>query len=91
MATVEAKVKEEASFEATVRVIGIKGKRELLGMLTTEQKNKWKALWEQRRNQYRSHMRAETDEGGAEGAAKRAGLDLSEAEADELADTPSAG
>jgi len=58
---IEAKVKEKESFDATVRIIGIRAKRELIGVLTPEQKTKLKALWEQRREQDRGQMmRAET-------------------------------
>ncbi|HEU4686398.1 MAG TPA: periplasmic heavy metal sensor [Nitrospira sp.] len=65
MAAIEAKVKEKEGLEATVQIIGIKAKRDLLGALTPDQKTKWKALWEQRRTQSRGHMmRAEADEAG---------------------------
>src|SRR5262245_21549880 len=91
MAAIEAKVKEEESLEATVRIIGIKGKRELLGMLTPEQKNKWKALWEERRSQYRSHTRAEADDSGSAVGGEGAGLDRSGLELSELDEALSAG
>lgn len=46
LTAIEAKVKETESLEATVRIIGIRAKRELVGVLTPEQKTKLKALWE---------------------------------------------
>jgi periplasmic protein CpxP/Spy len=61
--SIEAKVKETASLEATRRIIDIRAKRELIGVLTPEQKTKLKALWEQHRNQNRGPMmRTEADE-----------------------------
>jgi Spy/CpxP family protein refolding chaperone len=60
---IEAKVKETESLEATVRIIDIKAKRELIGILTPEQKTKMKALWEQRRQEGGYKQRAEADEG----------------------------
>lgn len=65
---IEAKVKETESLEAAVRIIGIRAKRELVGVLTPEQKTKLEALWEQHQQQHRSHlMRAEADEPGNDG------------------------
>lgn len=61
--SIEAKVKETESLEATVRIIGIRAKRELMSVLTPEQRTKLKALWKQHRQQDRDHMRrAEADE-----------------------------
>lgn len=60
---IEAKVKEKEALEATVRIIGIRARRELIGVLTPEQQAKQKALWEQHRSQNRRDMmRAETGE-----------------------------
>ena len=60
MPTIEAKVKEHEAFEATARIIGIRVRRELIGVLTPEQRAKQKALWDQHRRHDRSHlMRAE--------------------------------
>lgn len=73
---IEAKVKETESLEATVRIIGIRVKRELVGVLTPEQKTKLKALWEQHRQQDRSHlMRAEADESGNDSAGTETGAE----------------
>jgi Spy/CpxP family protein refolding chaperone len=44
MPAIEAKVKEAESFEATVRIIGIRAKRDLLAVLTPEQRAKLKTL-----------------------------------------------
>lgn len=79
MAAIEAKVKEEHAFEAAVRIIGIKAKRELLGILTPEQTTKWKALREERRSQHRGHMRAKADGNAIDGTRSGAGdRDVSE-------------
>lgn len=60
---IEAKVKEKEALEATVRIIGIRARRELIGVLTPEQQVKQKALWEHHRSQNRRDMmRAETGE-----------------------------
>ena len=53
MPAIEAKVKEAESFEATVRIIGIRAKRDLLTVLTPEQQTKLKAL----RHAYGHHDR----------------------------------
>jgi periplasmic protein CpxP/Spy len=68
LASIEAKVKETESLEATVRIIGIRAKRELMGVLTPEQKTKLRALWEQHRQQDGGRMRAEADESGTDTA-----------------------
>lgn len=63
MPAIETKVKEHEAFEATARIIGIRGRRDLIGVLTPEQRAKQKALWEQHRHHDRSHMmRAEAGE-----------------------------
>ena len=73
---IEAKVKETESLEATVRIIGIRAKRELVGVLTPEQKTKLTALWQQHRQQDRGHlMRAEADESGNDSASMEAGAE----------------
>ena len=56
LSAIEAKVKERAAFEAVLRFIGIKAKRELFGLLTPEQREKQKALFEQMRQSYRTRM-----------------------------------
>lgn len=82
---IEAKVKETESLEATVRIIGIRAKRELVGVLTPEQKTRLKALWEQRRQQDRSHlMRAEADESGNDSVGTEAGVERSDVVIGEL-------
>ncbi|HKY70830.1 MAG TPA: Spy/CpxP family protein refolding chaperone [Nitrospira sp.] len=53
MATIEAKVKEAETLEAAVRIIGIRAKRDLLAVLTPEQKAKLQQL----RHAYRHHDR----------------------------------
>ena len=89
---IEAKVKETESLEATVRIIGIRAKRELLGVLTPGQKTKLKALWEQHRQQGRSHlMRAEADEAGNDNAGTEADVESSDVVIGELDGALSAG
>ncbi|HET9575236.1 MAG TPA: Spy/CpxP family protein refolding chaperone [Nitrospira sp.] len=89
---IEAKVKETESLEATVRIIGIRAKRELVGVLTPEQKTKLKALWEQHRQQDRSHlMRAETDESGNDSAGMEAGAESADVLIGEVEGAFSAG
>src|SRR5690349_16574394 len=44
MPAIEAKVKEAESHEAAVRIIGIRVKREMFGVLTPDQQAKFKAL-----------------------------------------------
>ena len=44
MPAIEAKVKEAESFEANVRIVGIRAKRDMLAVLTPEQQTKFKAL-----------------------------------------------
>ena len=53
MPAIETKVKEAESFEAQVRIIGIRARRELWGVLTPEQQTKLKTL----RHAYRHHDR----------------------------------
>ncbi|HEY6973061.1 MAG TPA: hypothetical protein VI359_02030 [Nitrospiraceae bacterium] len=88
---IEAKVKEKESFDATVRIIGIRAGRELMGVLTPEQQVKQKALREQYRHQDRRQMRAETDDSTNEASAMEAGINASQVELSELEDGPSAG
>jgi Spy/CpxP family protein refolding chaperone len=60
---IEAKVKEREALEASVRIVGIRARRELVNVLTPEQRTKLKALWEQRHQGHRHAMqRAETAE-----------------------------
>jgi periplasmic protein CpxP/Spy len=89
---IEAKVKETESLEATVRIIGIRAKRELVGVLTSEQRTKLKALWEQHRQQDRSHlMRAEADESGNDSVGTEADVESSDVVIGEVEGALSAG
>jgi periplasmic protein CpxP/Spy len=89
--SIEAKVKETESLEATVRIIGIRAKRELMSVLTPEQRTKLKALWEQHRQQDRDHMRrAEADESRSDSVGIEA-VESSDAVMSELKGTLSAG
>ena len=84
MPAIEAKVKEHEAFEATARIIGIRGRRDLIGILTPEQRAKQKALWEQHRHHDRSHMmRAEAGESMNEANGIETGLDIFEIEMSE--------
>jgi len=60
MAAIEAKVKEREALEATVRILRIKVKRDLMGVLTPEQQAKQRALWEQMRQRHRGSMEKAT-------------------------------
>lgn len=91
LSAIEAKVKEKESFDATVRIIGIRAGRELMGVLTPEQQAKQKALWEQYRHEDRRHMRAEADDSTNEANGTEAGINASEVELSEVQDGPSAG
>lgn len=60
LSAIEAKVKEQEALEATARIIGIRAQRDLLGVLTPEQRAKQKALREDMRHgSHRSMQRAE--------------------------------
>lgn len=50
LSTIEAKVKEHEAFEATARIIGIRAQRDLIGVLTPEQRAKHKTLREEMRH-----------------------------------------
>jgi Spy/CpxP family protein refolding chaperone len=56
LSAIEAKVNEQEQLEGKLKMIGIKAKREAYGVLTPEQRDKLKALREQTRQGYRSHM-----------------------------------
>jgi len=88
---IEAKVKEKESFDATLRIIGIRAGRELMGVLTPEQQAKQKALREQYRHEDRRHMRAEADDSTSEANGTEADINASEVELSEVQDGPSAG
>ncbi|MET0513941.1 MAG: periplasmic heavy metal sensor [Nitrospiraceae bacterium] len=56
LSVIEAKVNEQEALEAKLRMIGIKGKRDLYAVLTPEQRNKYKTFREQLRHGYGSRM-----------------------------------
>jgi protein CpxP len=92
MPAIEAKIREQERFEATARIIGIRAKRELLGVLTPEQRAKQKALWEQHQQHDPRHMmRTEAGEGIGESNNLNAKADEFEIEMGELEDGLSAG
>lgn len=92
MSSIEAKVKEKESFDATIRIIGIRAGRELMGVLTPEQQAKQKALWEQYRQQDRRHMmRAETGESADGTDGLESSADVSGAEVNGVESGASAG
>ena len=64
LSAIEAKVNEQEQLEGKLKMVGIKAKREAYGVLTPEQRDKLKALREQMRHGYRSHM-MRTDAGGS--------------------------
>jgi Spy/CpxP family protein refolding chaperone len=89
---IEAKVKEKEAFDATVRIIGIKARRELMGVLTPEQQAKQKALWQQYRHHGRGHMmRAETGDSASDTVGFESGRDGSEVGASDVESGSSAG
>lgn len=56
LSTIETKVNEQEQLEGKLKMIGIKAKRDAYAVLTPEQRDKLKALREQMRHDYRSHM-----------------------------------
>ena len=56
LSIIEAKVKERESFEAKLSFIGIKAKRDLYAVLTSEQREKQKAIRDQMRQMHRARM-----------------------------------
>jgi periplasmic protein CpxP/Spy len=83
---IEAKVKEAEMSEAAVRMIGIRAKRELLAVLTPEQKTKLDALREHRHSGQESmHTGIETSPDGS------SSTDASERRRSESPALPSAG
>lgn len=92
LSAIEAKVREHEAMEATARIIGIRAKRELIGVLTPEQRAKQKALWEQHRHDSQRHMmRAETKEAITEAGGVEASMDAAELEVSEMEGGLSAG
>jgi len=89
---IEAKIREKEAFDATVRIIGIKAGRELLGVLTPEQQAKQRSLWQQYRHQDGGHMmRAEADEPSNGSNRIESGMDVFDPETSELESGQSAG
>ena len=92
LSAIEAKVKEHEAFEATARIISIRAKRELLGVLTPEQRAKQKALW----GQHRQHAQRRMTQAQVEGAINNtngidSSMDASEIEMGESEGALSAG
>ncbi len=56
LSAIQAKLKERATFEANLRFMEVKGRRELLAVLTSEQRDKLKAMREQRRESHGAGM-----------------------------------
>lgn len=85
LSAIEAKVKERANLEAAATMVRIKAKRELLGVLTDEQRTKLKSLWEQKRHGHGGYkQRAEAADANdaeavAEGASEELELELADA------------
>jgi Spy/CpxP family protein refolding chaperone len=83
LSAIEAKVKEHKAFEATARIIGIRAQRDLIGVLTPEQRAKQKTLREEMPHGSHSSMqRAEVEnQAELEGAAddSTSGMELSQA------------
>jgi Spy/CpxP family protein refolding chaperone len=92
LSAIEAKVKEHEAMEATARIIGIRAKRELLSVLTPEQRAKQKALWEQHRQHDPRHM-MRTDAGDRIDPSNdvRSNMDAFEIETSDSEDGLSAG
>jgi len=91
LAAIEAKVREHESLEATARIIGIKARRDLIGLLTAEQREKRKALHEQRHRHQGHSMRTVGGEAGAVAGAVAINPDAGDLEFSELEDGLSAG
>ena len=88
---IEAKVKEHKAFEATARIIGIKARRDLLSVLSEEQRSKLKALWHQRRQGYSGHTRAQGGEVAKGEETREAGPENFDLDLAELMEESSAG
>jgi periplasmic protein CpxP/Spy len=56
LSVIENKVKERSVFEATLRFIGIKARKDLFAVLTPEQREKQKAIFDQMRQSHRAGM-----------------------------------
>ena len=65
LAAIEAKVKERAMLDANLDMIGIKAKRELVAVLSPEQREKQKAILERMHRVHRGHpMKTESQSEG---------------------------
>lgn len=92
MGIIETKVKEKESFDATTRIIGIKAKRDLLDVLTAEQKTKLQTLWEERRSHGRGQMMRPGMGQSANGTIEReSGRGASDTEVSDVEGGPPAG
>jgi Spy/CpxP family protein refolding chaperone len=79
---IESKIKEERALDAAVRIIAFKAKRDLLSVLTEEQRSKLRTLW----SQHRHHpMRADRRD------SRNADVDVTFSELDESEDGVTAG
>jgi len=86
---IEAKIKEGEAYQATVRIIGVRAARELIGTLTPEQQAKQKTLWEQSR--HHRHQGAGADQYPGRTSGIESGTGPSAAGESEPVDGPSAG
>ena len=71
LSTIETKVREQEALKGTVRMIEIKARREVIALLTPDQKTKLKTLWEEHRHQRQGPM----TRAGADGAMPGTGMD----------------
>lgn len=88
---IEAKVREKTAFQATVRMIGIKAKRDLTGILTLEQRAKANALREQRRHPERGRLMKAEAVASAEKEDPAAPMNVPEIGMSETENRPSGG
>jgi len=89
LTAIEAKIKEEEAYQATVRIIGVRAARELIGTLTPEQQAKQKTLWEQSRQHRHQGAGGEQYPGRSSGV--ESGTGPSATEEHEPVGVPSAG
>ena len=65
LTAIEAKMKERAILDANLHMIGIKAKRDLFAILSPEQREKQKAIWDRIKRAHRGHqMRAQSQSEG---------------------------
>lgn len=85
LSAIEAKVKERADLEAAATMIRIKAKRDLLGVLSDEQRTKLRSMWEQKRRGHGGYQHkaeaadAQDADAVAEGASEELELELADA------------